>query len=49
MTKTETNNCFIIHCLELNNDKLGTVRPSHGTDLTLLRLENHALHAQPTD
>ena len=25
MTKIETNNCFKIHCFELNNDKLGTV------------------------
>ena len=32
MTKTETNNCFIIHCFELNNDKLGTVRPNNLAD-----------------
>ena len=25
ITKTESNNCFIVHCFEINNDKLGTV------------------------
>ena len=25
ITKTKSNHCFIIHCFEINNDKLGTV------------------------
>ena len=53
ITKTESNNCFIIHCFEENNDKriiaaitvyFQTLLPVH---LTLLLEIMHCL--QPTD
>ena len=43
ITKTESNNCFIIHCFEIDNDKI------NGTDSVTLTLGNHALRAQRTD
>ena len=47
ITKTESNNCFIIHCFEENNDKriiaAITVLFKH------IVLGNHALRGQPTD
>ena len=53
-TKTESNNCFIIHCFEENNDK----RIIAGITVYFQTLKNvqlsdhsrnHALRAQPTD
>ena len=48
ITKTESNNCFIIHCFEENNDKriiaANTVYFAVGELGIAL-----ALHAQPTD
>ena len=41
-TKTEPNNCFIVHCFKENNDA------SHGAQFDIA-LKNHALRAQPTD
>ena len=38
ITKTVSNNCFIIHCFEENNDKHKRIV-----------LGNHALRAQPTN
>ena len=39
ITKTESNNCFIIHCFEIDNDKI------NGTDgVTLLSEIMHCLH-----
>ena len=43
ITKSETNNCFIIDCFDENNDK-----PSQGTWIDIVT-ENHALREQPTD
>ena len=51
ITNTESNNCFIIHYFEEDNDK----RIIAAINLTLLSVnltllfENHALRAQPTD
>ena len=51
ITKTESKNCFIIHCFEENNDKRIIV----AINLTLLSVNltfaigNHALRAQCTD
>ena len=39
--KTESNNCFIIHCFEQNNDKHTVTRN--------LNCGNHALCAQPAN
>ena len=33
ITKTESNNCFIIHCFQANNDKRRTNALSHRTQL----------------
>ena len=39
ITKTESNNCFIIHCFEIDNDKI------NGTDSVTLLLEiMHCAH-----
>ena len=54
ITKTESNNCFIIHCFEENNDKriiaaitvyFQTLKNVQLSDYS----RNHALRAQPTD
>ena len=42
ITKTESNNCFIIHCI--NNDKY-IITPNQFD----IALGNHALREQPTD
>ena len=56
ITKTETNNCFIIQCLK--ESKITTNAMSYGTQLILMplttheldiALENHALRAHSTD
>jgi len=55
VTKTESHNCFIIHCLKESNDKRiitpNTVYFRQATFLLELdtALENHALRTQPTD
>ena len=58
ITKTKSNNCFIIHCFEENNDKciitLNTIyfrqAMFYFTVCELdIALGNHALHAQPTN
>ena len=61
ITKTESNNCFIIHCFEENNDKriiaaitvyfqtLKNVQLSDKQIFIDIALGNHALRAQPTD
>ena len=57
ITKTESNNCFIIHCFEENNDKriiaaitvyFQTLKNVQLSDKQIA-LGNHALRAQPTD
>ena len=55
ITKTESHNCFIIHCFKENNDKR-IITPNtvyfhqamflHELDIAL---GNHALHMQPLD
>ena len=40
ITKTESNNCFITHCFEENNDK--------NTVIDIIVVGNHALRSQPT-
>ena len=55
ITKTESHNCFIIHCFKENNDKRiiapNTVNFRQAMLLCELdiALRNHALRAQPTD
>ena len=54
ITKTEPNNCFIIHCFEENNDKrIIAAITVHFQTLKNVQLSdysrNHALRAQPTD
>ena len=44
ITKTESNNCFIIHCFEENKDKHTIAR-----NLIDIIIGNHSLRAQPTD
>ena len=54
ITKTEPNNCFIIHCFEKNNDKriIAAITVYFQT-LKNVQLSDHsandALRAQPTD
>ena len=53
-TKTESNNCFIIHCFKENKDKLIMFKkrfdhPCHITRDLDIALGNQALRAQPTD
>ena len=45
ITKTESNNCFIIHCFE---EKERQTHPRKEPEL-ILPFGNHALLAQPTD
>ena len=47
ITKTESNNCFIIHCFEENNDK--GIMAAITVFFKHIALGNHALRAQPTD
>ena len=58
ITKTESNNCFIIHCFEENNDKriiaaITVYFQTLNIDIAVRTLDialgNHALRAQPTD
>ena len=42
ITKNESNNCFVMHCLQLT-----TNTPSHGAPQFDIALGNHALCAQP--
>ena len=58
ITKTESNNCFIIHCFEENNDKriiAATTVYFQICELDIavraldIALGNHVLRAQPTD
>ena len=57
ITKTESNNCFIIHCLKANNDKRiivpNTVYFRHAIFFAVRELDialgNHAFRAQPTN
>ena len=58
ITKTESNNCFIIQCFKANNDKRtiapNTVNFREPCSFFAVReldiaLGNHALRAQPTD
>ena len=44
ITKNKSNNCFIIHCFEMNNDKCTVAWNQFD-----IALGNHALRAQPTD
>ena len=44
ITKTESNNCFIIHCFEIIKDKYTIAQNRFD-----LALGNHALRVQPTD
>jgi len=57
ITKTESHNCFNIHCFKENNDKL-IIAPNtvYFPEAMFLReldiniaLGNHSLRAQPTD
>ena len=48
ITKTESNNCFIIHCFEENKDKRILLQRSQFI-LKHIALGNHALGRQPTD
>ena len=41
--KTKSNNCFMIHYFEENQDK-----PSQGTGIDIV-IGNHALRGQPTE
>ena len=47
ITETESNNCFIIHCFEENNDK--RIIAAITMFFKHIALGNHALHGQPTD
>ena len=47
ITKTESNNCFIIHCFEENNDK--RIIAAITVFFKHIALGNHALRGQPTD
>ena len=54
ITKTESNNCFIIHCFEENNDKriiaaITVYFQTLAARALDIALGNHALRAQPTD
>ena len=58
ITKTESNNCYIIHCFEENNDKriiavITVYFQTLNIDIAVraldIALANHALRAQPTD
>ena len=55
ITKTESNNCFIIDCIEENNGKRIIAAITvyfqilKNVQLSDIALGNHALHAQPTD
>ena len=44
LTKSKPNNCFIIHCFEINTDKYTVTWNQFD-----IALGNHALCAQPTD
>ena len=44
ITETKSNNCFIIHFFEIDNDKYTVTRNRFDS-----ALGNHALRAQPTD
>ena len=50
ITKTESNNCFIIHCFEENNDKriIAAITVYFQTHCSWIHIA-HALRAQPTD
>jgi len=43
-TKTESNNCFIVHCFK----EITTNTASQGAQFDIA-VKNHALRAQPTD
>ena len=58
ITKTESNNCYIIHCFEENNDKriiaaITVYFQTLNIDIAVRALDiglgNHALRTQPTD
>ena len=58
ITKSESNNCYIIHCFEENNDKriiaaitvyFQTLNIDIAVRVLDIALGNHALCAQPTD
>ena len=58
ITKTESNNCYIIHCFEENNDKriiavITVYFQTLNIDIAVRALDialgNHALRVQPTD
>ena len=54
ITKTDPNNCFIIHCFEENNDKRIIAAITVYFQIFAVRaldiaLGNHASRAQPTD
>ena len=58
ITKTESNNCYIINCFEENNDKriiaaITVYFQTLNIDIAVRALDialgNHALRAQPTD
>ena len=52
ITKTESNNCFMIHCFKANNDKciiaLNTTCSYFAVHELDIALGNHALYVHPT-
>ena len=54
ITKTKSNNCFIIHCFKENKDKCIMLKkrfdhPCHITPELDIALGNHVLREQATD
>ena len=43
ITKTESNNCFLIHCFEINNDKYNISQNQFDIVCTTYRLVSHLL------
>ena len=43
ITKTESNNCFLIHCFEINNDKYNISQNQFDIACTTYRLVSHLL------
>ena len=43
ITKTESNNCFLIHCFEINNDKYNISQNQFDITCTTYRLVSHLL------
>ena len=43
ITKTESNNCFLIHCFEINSDKYNISQNQSDIACTTYRLVSHLL------